>query len=83
MKPARHYYNGSETRERDVFATIVETDTSSILTARIRVAIPRGSLDHKQETIRIAREELTQAIGVVFRESRRLDTDAASTNHAR
>jgi hypothetical protein len=83
MSQPKHYYSGSETTERDVFATIVETDTSSILTARIRVEIPRGSLDHKQETIRIAREELTQAIGVVFRESRRLDTDAASTNHAR
>jgi len=79
----KHYYNGFETRERDVFATIVETDTSSILTARIRVEIPRGSLDQKQETIRIAREELTQAIGVVFRESLRIDIDAAPPNHKR
>ena len=83
MTPARHYYSGSETRERDVFATIVETDTSSILTARIRMEILRGSLDHQQEAIQVAREQLTQAIGVVFRESRRLDIDAIATNHKR
>jgi hypothetical protein len=76
MSLPKHHYSGSETRERDVFATIVETDTSSILTARIRVEIPNGCLDWKQETIRVATKELAQAIDVVFRESRRLDTDA-------
>lgn len=81
MTQARHYYSGTETRERDVFATIVETDTSSILTARIRVEIPRGSLDHKLDTIRIASEELSIAIGVVFRELLRIDIDGKPTNH--
>jgi hypothetical protein len=83
MSQPKHYYSGSETPERDVFATIVDTDTSSILTARIRVEIPSGCLDHKQETIRIAREELTQAIGVVFCESLRIDIDAATADHTR
>jgi hypothetical protein len=64
-----------------VFATIVQTDTSTILTGRIRVEIPRGSLDYQYITAHTAHKDLEKAMSVVLQESFRKPIDAAATNY--
>ena len=91
MSQPKHYYSGCETTERDVFATIVETDTSSILTARIRVEIPSGgrkAMDAKFGAVCIARDQLIEAMTMVVLESlgfelEPLEDDVATADHKR
>ena len=88
MSQPKHYYSGCETTERDVFATIVKTDTSSILTARIRVEIPSGGRKAKFRAVCIARDQLIEAITLVLLESlgfelEPLEDDVATADHKR
>ena len=88
MSQPKHYYSWCETTERDVFATIVKTDTSSILTARIRVEIPSGNRKAKFGAVCIARDQLIEAIFSVLLESlgfelEPLEDDAATADHKR
>ena len=81
MSWIRHHFSGTETPSREVFATIVQTDTSTILTARIRVEIPHGSLDYQYITAHTAHKDLEKAMSVVLQESFRKPIDAAATNY--
>ena len=81
MSWIRHYFSGTETPSREVIATIVQTDTSTILTARIRVEIPHGSLDYQYITAHTAHKDLEKAMSVVLQESFREPIDAAATNY--
>jgi len=81
MSRTRHYFSGTETPRREVFATIVQTDASTILTARIRVEIPHGSLDYQYITAHTAHKDLEKAISVVLQESLRVLIDPTATNY--
>ena len=81
MSWIRHYFSGTETPSREVFATIVQTDTSTILTGRIRVEIPHGSLDYQYITAHTAHKDLEKAMSVVLQESFRKPIDPVATNY--
>jgi len=81
MSRTRHYFSGTETPRREVFATIVQTDASTILTGRIRVEIPHGSLDHQYITAHTAHKDLEKAMSVVLQESLRIPIDTAPPNY--
>ena len=81
MSWIRHYFSGTETPRREVFATIVQTDASTILTGRIRVEIPHGSLDHKYITAHTAHKDLEKAMSVVLQESLRIPIDPTATHY--
>ena len=88
MSQPKHYYNGSETRDRDVFATIVDDGKTTILTARIRVEIPHGALEDRHATVHCASGELMLSIAEVVWEAIsnkcpawKPSTDAVATNY--
>lgn len=64
-----------------MFATIVQTDASTILTARIRVEIPHGSLDYQYITAHTAHKDLEKAMSVVLQESLRIPIGASTHNY--